>query len=332
MEEASTRQEPAVSVPPGPPVTGEVLPLEWQVIADNSEEKTNLVRFSDPETGEAVTGEEAKAYKHAKGMTNDELGDFTAPHFKDICDKAAKYKPYFATILYRFRHLKAGETVNGFTRADKWASKKVGKSLRSLQYLVYGREPTKLLAKGDGLTPQQHVAVDTLIGIYPNWRRKDTIDAVNGVVGEAGDGDINAIVKAVLAPYLKANGKVSEVVEPDLPTSDLIKETQVVPPQQTTAKVSGPAPQRHDPSIDTTAKLASHILEEDPVLSSAYDRIFMRGIGGNIPDRIAAGRMREFLTALARGRFPVRNFKVEVVITDKQSNTEVAPAVDAAKA
>jgi hypothetical protein len=83
MEEASTRQEPAVSVPPGPPVTGEVLPPEWQVIADNSEEKTNLVRFSDPETGEAVTGEEAKAYEHAKGMTNDELGDFTAPHLKD---------------------------------------------------------------------------------------------------------------------------------------------------------------------------------------------------------------------------------------------------------
>lgn len=98
--------------------------------------------------------------------------------------------------------------------------------------MVYGREPAKLLAKGDGLTAQQEVAGSTLMGRYPNWRRKDTIDAVKNVAGEAGNGDINAIVKAVLASYLKANGKVSEVVEPDLPTSDLIKETQVVPPQQ----------------------------------------------------------------------------------------------------
>jgi hypothetical protein len=106
-----------------------------------------------PESREAniVRLEDARLVKHANSMKSEELAAYvTKSGWGDVLLKLVHLKPYIEVLWGRFAELKNAETIAECHTKEEFCEQCLHRSIRAMQYMLYGRTPAKTKAT---LTP-----------------------------------------------------------------------------------------------------------------------------------------------------------------------------------
>ncbi|MGB7438704.1 MAG: hypothetical protein WBW49_25065, partial [Candidatus Acidiferrum sp.] len=105
-------------------------------------------------------------------LTNEEV----ANHVIAGVQKLRALEPYLRELWSRFRRLKPGQTIMGCSTKTEFAEKHLNRSLRAVEYLLYGR--SEQCSRPEYVTPPKHLqAVHDL----RDWMERETPNAAKQV-------------------------------------------------------------------------------------------------------------------------------------------------------
>lgn len=102
--------------------------------ADAGKAGANIVRFMTP----------AQCRVLAQGMKSEELAEHVAKNgWGDVLVKLGQLKPYVEVLWDRFGGLKGKDTIAGCRTKREFCEKRLNRSIRAVQFMLYGRTPKK---------------------------------------------------------------------------------------------------------------------------------------------------------------------------------------------
>jgi hypothetical protein len=81
---------------------------------------------------------------NATSMGSEELAAYVVKNgWGDVLRKLVQLKPYIEVLWRRFDELKTGQMIAGCRTKDEFSQKCLNRSIRAVQYMLYGRAPAK---------------------------------------------------------------------------------------------------------------------------------------------------------------------------------------------
>jgi protein gp37 len=122
--------------------------------ADAGKTEANIVRLMTP----------AQCRVHAQGMQSEQIAEYVVKNgWVDVLVRLKQLKPYLEVLWDRFDDLKGTETIAGCRTKAEFCNKRLHRSIRAVQYMLYGRTPEKADSDRSGRQPkagQDEVVLD----------------------------------------------------------------------------------------------------------------------------------------------------------------------------
>jgi len=142
---------------------------------DQGGSEANIVRMTDEER-----------HAHAEGMASEELAKYIAKRgWGDVLAKLVQLKSYIQVLWGRFEDLNDGETIAGCRTKEEFCEKCLNRSIRAVQYMLYGRTPRKPSGARSGEQRQSEAASDSANGAAS---AAEAADGASDDPNQAGDG------------------------------------------------------------------------------------------------------------------------------------------------
>ena len=107
--------------------------------------EANIVRLRTP----------AQCRVHAQGMQSEHLAEYVVTNgWGDVLVRLKQLKPYIEILWDRFDELKGTETIAGCRTKEEFCEKRLNRSIRAVQYMLYGRTPKKANSARSGKQPK----------------------------------------------------------------------------------------------------------------------------------------------------------------------------------
>lgn len=117
--------------------------------------ETNIVRFMTL----------AQARIHAEGMESEQLAEHVSKNgWGDVLVTLTQLKPYIEILWGRFDELRGTETIAGCHTKKEFSEKCLNRSIRAVQFMLYGRTPKKANSTRSGKQPkveQEEIVLDS---------------------------------------------------------------------------------------------------------------------------------------------------------------------------
>lgn len=179
--------------------------------ADAGKTEANIVRLMTP----------AECRVHARGMQSEHLAEYVVKNgWGDVLVGLKQLKPYLEILWGRFDELKGTETIAGCRTKAEFCNKRLHRSIRAVQYMLYGRSPEKADSARSGQQPkagQDEVVLDA--------------DSDATLPAEAADGvtlEEPTVLRLAHGPNPAANGAAQSREESRRPGHDEEEEKEVV--------------------------------------------------------------------------------------------------------
>lgn len=130
----------------------------------------------------AVSAEHSKEVAKAnivRLMDSESLGRYVAEQTAGVFHRLTELRPFYEELWKRFEKLQKGETIMGCRNRSEYATKVLGRSMRSIQYALYSRRP--LQSKIENLTK----------GFVPRQWVKENARAIKEIIDRQREADAN---------------------------------------------------------------------------------------------------------------------------------------------